>query len=1029
MSREETGFRARREPGDTILDRRSAEAGPTWEALAWGILLSAAALLRFYGLGERAMSHDEAQHVYFSYDYFVDGIYHHSPLTHGPFLFHLNALLFRLLGANDFVARLGPALAGTALVGAMYFLRTRIGRFGALAAGLILTISPSFLFYGRYIRNDVYIALFSVGWLYAAWRYLERRDPKHLRTMTIWMALAFATKETGFIFGAIIGSFFLIWTLASRRPESGFPEGPLTLAATMASLALPFCSPLIHLALGWSVTDYNSADAFPRAVVALGVTVLLGACVLVSAELAQPRGARRGMGNRFREWLPCALIFWGITLLLYTSLFTNWPDGLVSGWIGSLGFWLTQQSVGRGDQPIYYYLALAVLYEGLPLLLGCLGTISGFRILSRGGVSVSPAPADTAGTGNPPDARFEVPFVGFLIWWAAGAWIGYSIAGEKMPWLLTQIVLPMALLGAWWLDRFLASGEILKERRQIAIASLTTIACLAAVRIFRADPFLGQGLEQVAETGRFLVASLVLLLAVWLSVRFAWGNARTAFRNALLGLLFFLTAAAVVTSYRLSFLNFDLATEFLVYAHGTPDIKKTIRELKAVERLNPVVKLTVGYDDEATWPLGWYVRRNFKSVFYGHSPDLADLREDAILLAGENDERAKAVLPNRYRRTVGNLIWWPLPIEKAFTADSLRQRRGDLQFDQWPYRKEFALYLKRDLLPRAHPGLQAIELPDVLDVFEPEVAGQRLQGPRGLAAGPDGAVVVADSGNHRIVMYRGRQPALAFGSECSLIRSGGRGCVDPDGAGPLESGDGQFDEPWGVACDREGRIYVADTWNGRVQVFDRDGRFLRKWGSLSAATASEGNPLSMFGPRGIAIDTEGNLLVTDTGNCRILRFSRDGAPLAQIGGSGSLPGQFKEPVGLAVRPDSGEVLVAEAWNRRIQEVTPQLEFSRMWAVPGWSDEGPDAKPFLAVDGDGNIFATDPADSRLLVLCEPDGKPRELVPDPEKPQVKLPTGIAVDPAGRRLLLADTGNNRIVAFALDEIISRVKKAARD
>jgi len=90
--------------------------------------------------------------------------------------------------------------------------------------------------------------------------------------------------------------------------------------------------------------------------------------------------------------------------------------------------------------------------------------------------------------------------------------------------------------------------------------------------------------------------------------------------------------------------------------------------------------------------------------------------------------------------------------------------------------------------------------------------------------------VRVDSDNHRVQVFDARGAFLRqWGSNCNLATN--LGCMDPDGSGPLESGDGQFQEPWGIAAGPDGRIYVTDTWNHRIQVFAADGTFLAKWGA------------------------------------------------------------------------------------------------------------------------------------------------------------------------------------------------------
>jgi DNA-binding beta-propeller fold protein YncE len=169
----------------------------------------------------------------------------------------------------------------------------------------------------------------------------------------------------------------------------------------------------------------------------------------------------------------------------------------------------------------------------------------------------------------------------------------------------------------------------------------------------------------------------------------------------------------------------------------------------------------------------------------------------------------------------------------------------------------------------------------------------------------------------------------------------------------------------------------------------------------------------LFGPRGLAISSEGELLLADTGNKRVLRLRGNGELLAQIGGLGAAPGRFDEPVGIAVDPTSRDVLVADAWNQRIQRLNARLEFLQEWQVPGWIARDADSKPYLAVDPRGNVFASDPGQSRVLVF-DSRGTLRYSLRDmgDQVGPLRHPTGIAVDPRDNALWVADSGNDRVL-----------------
>ena len=206
------------------------------------------------------------------------------------------------------------------------------------------------------------------------------------------------------------------------------------------------------------------------------------------------------------------------------------------------------------------------------------------------------------------------------------------------------------------------------------------------------------------------------------------------------------------------------------------------------------------------------------------------------------------------------------------------------------------------------------------------------------------------------------------GTRCALADAGQPGCVDPDGAGPLSSGDAQVSEPWGVAVGASGDVYVADTWNGRVLVFGADGSFRRKWGRFGqpAPGQDESTTPALYGPRGLALDHEGRLIVADTGNKRVLRFNPTGELVDHIAPTFATPQTFDEPTAIAA-DDNQTVLVADAWNRRIVRFDRFGRTLTTWRVPGWTSREAIDKPSIAVDDRGFVYATDPGAGRVFVF--------------------------------------------------------------
>ena len=133
-----------------------------------------------------------------SWELYTGQGYRHDPVTHGPMQFHLVALSYLLLGDNDFTSRLPAALFSIATVMMMWKYRRYFGRVGALMSGLFMLISPYLLFYGRYTRNEAFVALWGVITIYAVLRYLEEGKDKILLLLAGIFSLQFATKETAF---------------------------------------------------------------------------------------------------------------------------------------------------------------------------------------------------------------------------------------------------------------------------------------------------------------------------------------------------------------------------------------------------------------------------------------------------------------------------------------------------------------------------------------------------------------------------------------------------------------------------------------------------------------------------------------------------------------------------------------------------------------------------------------------------------------------------------------------------------------
>ncbi|HEX9616054.1 MAG TPA: flippase activity-associated protein Agl23 [Anaerolineales bacterium] len=939
----------------------------TWETALVGAMLVLAAITRLWALGARVMSHDESLHVYYSWQLANGDGFAHNPMMHGPFLFEATALMNVLFGVSDFTSRLVPAILGTFIAIAVpQLLKRWLGRLGALAATALLLISPYILYYSRYIRHDIQVIAWTLLAIVAIFRFLETRRFQDLVLLAAALALMFSTMEITFFYLAIFAGFLALRVVIRHRLalRAIRQSAEFDLLVVIGTLGAFFSAPIALLLLNPIWSRVSGAPFVALEVLDsqdLGWTIgqdglrlwgLLVVFVFASLGTGLLWGGRR--------WLKLAALFLGITTTLFTTFWTN-PAGLGTGFVGSLGYWLSQQDVSRGSQPWYYYLIVFPIYEYLPLVGGMAAAVYyaiKYRALSLASRSFPP----------------------FLFLWTAGIFAGLSLAGEKMPWLSTHIAVPLILLTGWW------TGQLLEGAWSW-----------------------GKGFKDLIRT----TASGLALTGV--------------------AILFLLTLR---TSLAVNYVNYDYSTELIDYARGAPGVKWVLSDLQAIANHTGAGRdLKIAYDNEVSWPMSWYLRDFPNRILYGEQPDRQAMSAPVVIAGPKNWSKVESILGNRYHRFEVIRMWWPLEDYKNLSWERVRFALADPEMRSalwdilwrrdytryaaltgqaidppvsWPLSDRMRVYVQKEVAAQMlglSLGESMLEdLPEAVDAYEgvrkqmsaEKLVAPGLNAPRNLAIGPDGLIYVVDTGNSRVVKLNpeGEQVA-AWGSRT------------PDGQTPPAPG--TFNEPWGVAVDGKGNVYVADTWNHRVQTFDADGTFLREWGT--AGQAGQGSETALWGPRGIAVSPDGRVYLTDTGNKRVLVFEPDGKFLFEFGREGE--GRLDEPVGVAVGPDLN-VYVADTWNSRVAVFSPEGMFLDSWPVEGWLGDSLDNKPYLAVDGEGRIYVTDPEGYRVIVFSNT-GEPLAAFGQSgaEEDAFGLPTGVAIGLDGG-VWVADAGNNRLEKY---------------
>jgi DNA-binding beta-propeller fold protein YncE len=241
--------------------------------------------------------------------------------------------------------------------------------------------------------------------------------------------------------------------------------------------------------------------------------------------------------------------------------------------------------------------------------------------------------------------------------------------------------------------------------------------------------------------------------------------------------------------------------------------------------------------------------------------------------------------------------------------------------------------------------------------------------PTGIAVSPEGNLWVTDS------------------SGCSLVEE-----FNAEGEYLSQLAE-VFSSPTGIAIDPEGNLWVADTNNGYVDEFNAEGEYLSQFGPGLGANLNS-----------IAIDAEGNLWVVDEGLCQVTKYSPEGEVLDQFGSKGSGKEQLQFPRGIAIDAE-GNLWVADFGNHGLKEFNAEGEYLRQ-------SGGLSNPSGIAIDPEGNLWVTSTGHSIV----------REFNSNGEflsqfgsagsgNGQFIHPYGIAIDPEGNNLWVADTGNGRV------------------
>ena len=221
----------------------------------------------------------------------------------------------------------------------------------------------------------------------------------------------------------------------------------------------------------------------------------------------------------------------------------------------------------------------------------------------------------------------------------------------------------------------------------------------------------------------------------------------------------------------------------------------------------------------------------------------------------------------------------------------------------------------------------------------------------------------------------------------------------------------QFNYPIGIECDKYNNIWVVDYCNHRIQKFDSNGNYLLKIGGISSGNGDS----QFYNPWDITSDNEGNIWIADTYNHRIQKFTCNGQFLMKFGTNGNQDSQFNYPSGITFDKHHNHIWVVENEGHRIQKFDLNGNYLMKFGSEG-NNNSQFKNPWnISIDEEGYIWITDSNNNRIQQF-DSDGNFIQSfgTPGNANSQFKCPTGICC--FGNWMYVVDTDNHRVQKFEI-------------
>jgi predicted membrane-bound mannosyltransferase/DNA-binding beta-propeller fold protein YncE len=1033
------------------LDHTPIQAWPwlTLEIVLFAFVLSVAVITRYYDLGARAMSHDESLHTYFSYQFYKGQGYQHNPMMHGPLQFHLIALSYFLMGASDFTARIPAATFSILAIAAIWIWRRYLGRSGALVAAFLALISPFLLYYGRYTREDSYVALSLFVMLYSILRYFETGRPKYIYLIAGSLVIHYLTKETSFIYTAQILIYLAIYFVVrvlQKKWAGGQENYRNFIIALLLGLALLGGTGALLVSAKKAAevsgtqtvapaTPGAATELLPHQVSAFSPVLLVGLLAVLAFAaaiffLVRGYGLERIRGERSFDLLmvfgtlvlpqlsafPVYLLGWdpldySLTGLLHTGPFLALfiAIAVLIGWWWNFEVWWKMALIFWGP---YVLLYTTVFTNGSGFFTGSVGSLGYW--LEQQGVQ----------RGSQPWYYYvlvTIPIYEFLP--ALASLLAVFLSLSRLTTSLPKNATPEA---------------VAEHEQQINLLSLLGWWTVTSILAFTV----------AGEKMPWLTFHMVLPMVLWggwaiglIIDKLDWAELKRRNAGLILALItvLLLSAAGIIISllgsprpFEGQELNQLQATTSFIFAvlGAIVSLFGLFRLLDQWEYRQPVylgglvffgilAVLTIRASFRAN-----YLKYNSAEEYlvYAHSysgvkdvlRQVDDLSEKTvggrnIVVAYDDDTswplswymrdypnaRFYGAQPDKSLKEVPAIIVGDNNYAKMEPIVGDNYYRYDYIRMVWPNQDYFNL-----VSPRVDPNVPFDETYSCTGIFSGFKLLRSYDFSRlcGALSNPQMRTAIFN---------------IWLNRDYKLYQE-------------VTKNNGVVEATWDPSDKM--RLYIRkdvanQVWNYGIKVAPKpkEDPYLKGIISLPASlvVGTQGSEPGQFNaPRGLAVAADGSLYVADSRNHRIQHLSQDGQVLKTWGTFGDLStgnapiGTFNEPWGVAVGPD-GSVYVTDTWNHRVQKFTADGTPLKMWGVFGTAElpgalYGPRG---ISVGADGKVYVADTGNKRIVVF---DANGAILTTfgseGSEAGQFSEPVDVKVDAQGK-VYVTDTWNQRV------------------